>query len=175
VVGNALTAAQVSVAQNSPDPTHHAKQAKLSCEHTLRLVVAQVTGELVDTTVFIFKDRSDADGALRRLTDLALGSPRCPAAYGARGLVKQRLARTNWIPKDGPGQRVGVRWKEDALYDLGLAARAGGPAAVAAAPVSGGSSTRQSQNRDAVLSPYESRLRTHEGQSGSLAHSGAEG
>jgi GWxTD domain-containing protein len=34
-----------------------------------------------------------------------------------------------------PGQRVGIRWKEDALYDIALAAKEGGPAAVAAATV----------------------------------------
>ena len=53
----------------------------------------------------------------------------------ARGLVKQRLAQTDWVPKDLPGQRVGIRWKEDALYDMAIAAREGGPAAVAAATV----------------------------------------
>ncbi|HET6779294.1 MAG TPA: GWxTD domain-containing protein [Gemmatimonadales bacterium] len=106
---------------------------KLSCDQALQLMVAEVTGAPVDTSIYIFKDRRDADNALRRLTFLANGSPRCPAAHGARGLVKQRLVPTGWFPKDLPGQRVGIRWKEDALYDLALAAKKGGPAAVAAA------------------------------------------
>ncbi|HEX6434762.1 MAG TPA: GWxTD domain-containing protein [Gemmatimonadales bacterium] len=109
--------------------------AKLTCDHALQLMVAEVTGAPADTSIFIFQDRSDADDALRRLTFLATGSPRCPAAHGARGLVKQRLAQTDWVPKDLPGQRVGIRWKEDALYDIALAAKEGGAAAVAAATV----------------------------------------
>lgn len=108
---------------------------QISCDHALQLMVAQAVGGTTDTSIFVFKDRGDADDALRRLTNLAIGSPRCPAAYGARGLVKQRLARTDWVPKDLPGQRVGIRWKEDALYDIALAAKEGGPAAVAAATV----------------------------------------
>ena len=48
-------------------------------------------------------------------------------------LVKWRLAKTGWRPKDGPGQRSGVAWHDGALYDLALAARAGGPMGAAAA------------------------------------------
>jgi GWxTD domain-containing protein len=108
-------------------------QAKPSCDDALQLIVAETAGTPADTSLLIFKDRGDADRTLLRLTELAIGSPRCPAAYGARGLVKQRLGNTDWVPKDAPGQRIGVRWKEDALYDLALAAKEGGPAAVAAA------------------------------------------
>jgi GWxTD domain-containing protein len=110
-------------------------QAKPTCEQALRLLVAEAAGTPTDTSIFVFKDRGDADRALLRLTELAIGSPRCPAAHGARGLVKQRLAGTAWVPKDAPGQRIGVRWREDALYDLAQAAKGGGPAAVAAATV----------------------------------------
>ena len=106
-----------------------------SCNHALQLIVAEATGAPTDTSIFVFGNRSDADRALWRLTDLALGSPRCTAAYAARGLVKHRLVRTDWDPKDLPGQRVGIRWKEGALYDLALAAKERGPAAVAAATV----------------------------------------
>lgn len=109
--------------------------AKLSCDYSRQLMVSEVTGQPLDTSIFIFKDRGQADERLRKLTDLALRSPRCPAAYGARGLVKERLARTSWVPKEAPGQRVGVPWKEDAVYDLGFAAKGGGPAAVAASTV----------------------------------------
>jgi GWxTD domain-containing protein len=108
---------------------------RFSCRHALELMVSQALGASVDTSIYIFRKRSDADDVLRRLTDLALRSPRCPAAFGARGLVKQRLARTKWIPKDAPGQRLGVPWKDDGLYDLARAAKTGGPTAVAAATV----------------------------------------
>jgi GWxTD domain-containing protein len=118
-----LSAPQIALAQRS------------SCADALRLMVAQASGQPTDTSLFIFRDRGDADDALRRTTFLAMGSPRCPAAYGARGLIKQRLALTDWVPKEATGQRVGVRWKEDAVYDLGLAAKVGGPTAVAAATV----------------------------------------
>jgi GWxTD domain-containing protein len=98
-------------------------------------MVAEVTGQSTDTSIFIFKNRRDADDALLRLTILALRSPRCPAAHGLRGLVKQRLVKTNWTPKDALGQRAGVPWKEDAIYDLALATKAGGTTAIAAATV----------------------------------------
>jgi GWxTD domain-containing protein len=45
------------------------------------------------------------------------------------------LAKTDWVPKDAPGQRAGVRWSEDAVYDLASAVKAGGATAVAAATV----------------------------------------
>jgi GWxTD domain-containing protein len=126
-------APKTMLAQGSTDSLGTATSGKLSCAGALRLIVAQATGQSTDTSLFIFRGRSDADDALRRATFLALGSPRCPAAFGARGLIKHRLARTDWVPKDAPGQRVGVQWKEDALYDLGLAAKARGSEAVAAA------------------------------------------
>ena len=49
--------------------------------------------------------------------------PRCPAALGARGLVKQRLARTDWVPKEAIGQKPGTPWNQGAVYDLALAAK----------------------------------------------------
>src|SRR3954471_24870423 len=96
--------------------------ARLSCEYARQLMVAEVTGQRMDTSIYVFQRRGDADETLLKLTDLALRSPHCPAAYGARGLLKQRLARTDWIPKDAPGQKVGLSWREDAIYDLVLAA-----------------------------------------------------
>jgi GWxTD domain-containing protein len=122
-------------AQTATNAARRTTPLKLSCDYARRLMVSEVTAQPLDTSIYIFKNRGDADEKLRRLTDLALRSPHCPAAYGARGLVKERLAQTNWVPKDAPGQRVGVAWKEDAVYDLGIAAEGGGPAAVAASTV----------------------------------------
>ena len=79
--------------------------------------------------VFRIESRSDVDAVLRHLTDLALGRDRCGAAYGVRGLVKWQLMDTPWTPKDAPGQRPGVPWNADAIYDLTLAAEAGGASA----------------------------------------------
>jgi GWxTD domain-containing protein len=108
-------------------------QLEPTCERALQLMLAQATGAPADTSIYIFPKREDADRALRRLTFLATDPPRCPAAFGARGLVKQRLARTDWFPKDSPGQKAGTPWSQGAVYDLALAAKGGGPAAVAAA------------------------------------------
>jgi GWxTD domain-containing protein len=124
----------LAMALPGSSPAQHAAK-KLSCGAALQLMVSQTTGIPTDTSLFVFKDRGEADEALRRLTFLAIGRPRCPAAFGVRGLVKQRLIKTDWIPKDAPGQRAGIRWKEDALYDMALAAKGGGPAAVAAATI----------------------------------------
>jgi len=104
----------------------------LSCPRAHQLLLEQVTAQFTDTTIWTFSKRADADDALRRLTDLSLRSPRCPAAVGVRGLVKWRF-RTDWLPKDGIGQRAGVPWNHAAIYDLALAAKSGGPAAAAAA------------------------------------------
>ncbi len=108
-------------------------QAKLTCDGTLQLMLAQVIGAPADTSIYVFTRRQDADKALRRLTYLATDSPGCPAAFGTRGLVKQRLALTDWVPKDAPGQKAGLPWSQAAVYDLALAAKEGGPAGVAAA------------------------------------------
>jgi GWxTD domain-containing protein len=122
-------------AQTVAKAARETTRTKLTCDYARQLMVSELTGQPLDTVIYIFEDRGDADERLRKLTDLALRSPRCPAAYGARGLVKERLAQTNWVPKDAPGQRVGVAWKEDAVYDLGFAAKGGGSAAVAASTV----------------------------------------
>ncbi len=108
-------------------------QMKPTCDRALQLMLAQVAGAPADTSIYVFTKRQDADNALRRLTFLATDSPGCPAAYGARGLVKQRLAKTDWVPKDAPGQKAGSPWNQGAVYDLAFAAKGGGPAAVAAA------------------------------------------
>ena len=109
--------------------------AKLTCDLALQLMVSEVTNQRADTSIFRITNRGQADEALRKLTDLELRSPGCPAAYGVRGLVKQRLSRTDWVPKDAPGQHAGVPWGEDAIYDLTLAAKPGGSASVAASTV----------------------------------------
>ena len=114
-------------------PAALSAQMKPTCERALQLMLAQVAGAPADTSIYVFTKRQDADNALRRLTFLATDSPGCPAAYGARGLVKQRLARTDWVPKDAPGQKAGSPWNQGAVYDLAFAAKGGGPAAVAAA------------------------------------------
>jgi len=114
-------------------PPALAAQVKPTCDHALQLMLAQAIGAPADTSIYIFTKREDADDALRRLTFLAAESPRCPAALGARGLVKQRLARTDWVPKEATGQKPGTPWNQGAVYDLALAAKGGGPAAVAAA------------------------------------------
>ncbi len=129
LVNRSASSQSASPARTSQKPT----PVRLSCDYARQLMVAEVTSRRVDTSIYVFKRRGDADETLLKLTDLALRSPRCPAAYGARGLVKQRLAQTDWPPKDAPGQKIGVAWREAAIYDLDLAAKGGGPAAVAAA------------------------------------------
>lgn len=86
--------------------------AKLTCDLALQLMVSEVTNQRADTSIFRITNRGQADEALRKLTDLELRSPGCPAAYGVRGLVKQRLSRTDWVPKDAPGQHAGVPWEK---------------------------------------------------------------
>ena len=122
-----------SLAQVAQRPASDPSQATLSCPRLHQLLVEQVTGELTDTTIWTFKNRGDADDILRRLTELSLRSPGCPAAVGVRGLVKWRLSRTGWTPKDALGQRSGIPWNHDALYDLGRAAKVGGPGGAVAA------------------------------------------
>ena len=119
-----------SPAQAPQRPSSDTPKATPTCPRLHQLLLEQVTGEFTDTTIWTFKNRGDADDILRRLTELA---PRCPAAVGARGLVKWRLSGTDWHPKDAPGQRPGVPWNEDALYDLARAAKEGGTIAVVAA------------------------------------------
>jgi GWxTD domain-containing protein len=104
-----------------------------SCDGAVQFLVQQASGIPTDTSFFRLTKRGDADAVLLKLTDLALGSPRCAAAVGVRGLVKLRLRQTDWHPKDGPGQRSGVSWDEDAFYDLTQAAKAGGEPGAAAA------------------------------------------
>lgn len=127
-----LVAPATALAQAAAESTDQSAD-RISCTGALQLLVAQAEGRLVASPLFRFAGRGDADEALRRLTDLAFSSPRCPAAFGARGLVKRRLASTDWVPKDAPGQRPGVPWNEDAIYDLALAADASTPAAAVAA------------------------------------------
>lgn len=122
-----------STAQVSQQPAASPSKTSLSCTRLHQLLLEQVKGEFTDTSVWIFKKREDVDNVLLRLTDLAHRSPKCPEAIGVRGLVKWRLIETDWRPRDAPGQRAAVPWTEDAFYDLGRAAKAGGPAAAAAA------------------------------------------
>ncbi|HEU4801112.1 MAG TPA: hypothetical protein VFS94_10800 [Gemmatimonadales bacterium] len=94
--------------------------ARISCADAAQVIDDQAAGRAIDSPVFHFGSRSQADEALRELTNLALGSPQCAAAYGVRALLKWRLMATNYVPKDAPGQRTGLRWNEDAIYDLVL-------------------------------------------------------
>ena len=99
--------------------------SRISCADASQVIDDQAAGRAIDSPVFHFGSRSQADDALRELTNLALGSPRCTAAYGVRALLKWRLMATNYVPKDAPGQRTGMRWNEDAIYDLVLGAGQG--------------------------------------------------
>src|SRR5690606_38355006 len=94
--------------------------SRISCADAAQVIDDQAAGRAIDSPVFHFGSRSQADEALRELTNLSLGSPPCAAAYGVRALLKWRLMATNYVPKDAPGQRTGVRWNEDAIYDLVL-------------------------------------------------------
>ncbi|HEX6644949.1 MAG TPA: hypothetical protein VF037_09730 [Gemmatimonadales bacterium] len=110
---------------------------RLSCPESAALLADRAATE-VPAPVYAIATRNDADDVLRTLTDLALGANRCSAALGIRGLVKWGLASTSWTPKDAPGQRAGIPWDADAIYDLTLAAEAGGATAAAAGAIAVG-------------------------------------
>lgn len=105
-----------------------AAETRYSCAETAAILAVRAATER-PAPVSRIESRSDVDAVLRNLTDLALGRDRCGAAYGVRGLVKWQLVGTPWTPKDAPGQRPGVPWNADAIYDLTLAAEAGGASA----------------------------------------------
>ena len=119
-------ATAVSSAESSGNAAPVEFSARISCADASRVIDDQAAGLPIDSPVFHFRSRSDADAALRELTNLALGSPACIPAYGVRALLKWRLMETSYVPKDAPGQRTGVRWNEDAIYDLALGAGKGG-------------------------------------------------
>lgn len=109
--------------------------SQLTCAQANALLVAQATGHPPDAAFLRPQTRSDADAALRILTYSAIGSPKCPADFGVRALLKWYLATTDWVPKDAPGQRPGVPWNLDAVYDLTTAGSEGGPSAAVAATI----------------------------------------
>ncbi len=116
-------------------PAVDAPVSKLSCDDAYRMLVVQATGQPPSVGFLHPSTRSEADNALRTLTYAALSSPRCPADYGVRALLKWYLATTEWVPKDAPGQRPGIPWNLDAIYDLALAGKAGGSAGSVAATI----------------------------------------
>jgi hypothetical protein len=124
----ALLAAPGIAAAQAGGPGVMPAEARLSCAEAATLLAARAATER-PAPVFRIENRNEVDAVLRNLTDLALGRERCGAAYGIRGLVKWQLVGTPWTPKEAPGQRPGVPWNADAIYDLTLAAEAGGASA----------------------------------------------
>lgn len=57
----------------------------------------------------------------------------CAAAIALRGAAKWQLRQSGLTPRDGPGQRAGASWAEDAIRDLTRASRSAKPVAVDAA------------------------------------------
>jgi hypothetical protein len=109
--------------------------SQLNCAQANAMLVAQAEGHPPDAAFLRPQSRSDADAALRILTYSAIGSPKCPADFGVRALLKWYLSTTDWVPKDAPGQRPGIPWNLDAIYDLATAGKAGGPSAAVAATI----------------------------------------
>jgi hypothetical protein len=103
----------------------------VSCDGATRALLAR-TAVQPQPAIYQPTDRGDADAVLRSLSNLANDPPGCGAAFGVRGLVKWTLVGSGWPPKDAPGQRSGVPWNADAVYDLTLAGEAGGRAAAGA-------------------------------------------
>lgn len=121
-------------------PSEHAPvpaDTRLSCSDAAALLENRAATER-PSPVYRIESREDVDAVLRGLTDLAFGSSRCGAAYGVRGLVKWQLVGTPWTPKEAPGQRPGVPWNADAIYDLTLAAEAGGASAATSGAIAVG-------------------------------------
>ncbi|HET7602754.1 MAG TPA: GWxTD domain-containing protein [Gemmatimonadales bacterium] len=109
--------------------------SQLTCAQANAMLVDQATGHPPDAAFLKPRSRADADAALRILTYSALGSPKCPADYGVRALLKWYLSTTDWVPKDAPGQRPGIPWNLDAIYDLSEAGKQGGPSGAVAATI----------------------------------------
>ncbi|HEU5049127.1 MAG TPA: GWxTD domain-containing protein, partial [Gemmatimonadales bacterium] len=106
-------------------------QGGVSCDEATRAVLARTSAQ-PQAAIYQPTDRDDADAVLRSLSNLGNDPPGCGAAFGVRGLVKWTLVGSGWPPKDAPGQRAGVPWNADAVYDLTLAGEAGGRAAAGA-------------------------------------------
>lgn len=137
-LGVALVAAGAALPQRAVGQgaaSTPASVSQLTCAQANALLAAQATGHSPDAPFLRPQSRSDADAALRILTYSAIGSPKCPADFGVRALLKWYLSTTDWVPKDAPGQRPGVPWNLDAIYDLATAGRQGGPSAAVAATV----------------------------------------
>ncbi len=109
--------------------------SQLTCAQANALLVSQATGRPPEAAFLRPQSRADADASLRILTYSAIGSPKCPADFGVRALLKWYLSTTDWVPKDAPGQRPGIPWNLDAIYDLTTAGKEGGPSAAVAATI----------------------------------------
>lgn len=109
--------------------------AKLSCAQAYGLLRDRAMRAPPDAAFLKPARHADGDASLRELTYLGLGPPKCAAAFGVRGLLKWFLAGTDWVPKDAPGQRPGVPWTLDAIYDMALAGQTGGEGGSVAATV----------------------------------------
>ncbi len=107
----------------------------LNCQQALALLSATAVGSPPAAPILHPTTRSDADAALGHLTNVALGPPHCAAAFGVRGLLKWELEKTDWEPRNAAGQRPGISWNMDAIYDLALAGKEGGDAGAIAATV----------------------------------------
>ena len=121
----------------APADTVAPASARFSCADAAALLANRAATER-PAPVYRIESRGDVDAVLRHLTDLALGSGHCGAAYGVRGLVKWQLVGTPWTPKDAPGQRPGIPWNADAIYDLTLAAEGGGASAATSGSIAVG-------------------------------------
>ncbi len=133
LLASAAAAGAQAPAPDAPLPA----DARFRCAEAAALLASRAATER-PSPVYRIESREDVDLILRRLTDLALGTDRCGAAFGVRGLVKWQLVGTPWTPKEGPGQRPGVPWNADAIYDLTLAAEAGGASAATSGAIAVG-------------------------------------
>lgn len=132
-----IAAAAGAAEAQAPSESVEPASARFSCAEAAALLANRAATER-PAPVYQIESRSDVDVVLRHLTDLAIGSDHCGAAYGVRGLVKWQLVGTPWTPKDAPGQRPGIPWNADAIYDLTLAAEAGGATAATSGSIAVG-------------------------------------
>ncbi|HLS48082.1 MAG TPA: GWxTD domain-containing protein, partial [Gemmatimonadales bacterium] len=94
---------------------------------------ALVIGPTGEPPLVPYRDRSDADRDLRRLSRIAEGPGGCAAALTNRGIIQWSLSRTGWTPKDAPGQAAGRPWRTEAVLSFSEAARVSDEGAVVGA------------------------------------------